>query len=172
MVHAVLEDFLHPEGRVVGISRANQRGREYLKPGDHIASSRLGYWHHGIYVGDGRVVHYAGFATSLRGGPVQEISLDEFALGGVFVVVNQSSPKYLAGEVVNRAHSRLGENRYSVFANNCEHFCTWCVTGQSHSMQVKRCMSHPFTLARLLLNLLRARMLTGAKGGVNPAVYA
>ncbi|MGP8435011.1 lecithin retinol acyltransferase family protein [Paraburkholderia fungorum] len=172
MVHAVLEDILHPEGRVISVSGANQSGRGYLKPGDHIAARRHGYWHHGIYVGDGRVVHYAGFSTSLRGGPVQEISLDEFALGGELVVVNQSLPKYLAGEIVKRAHSRLGESRYSVFANNCEHFCTWCVTGQSQSMQVRLCMSHPLTLARLLLNLLRARMLAGANGDVNPPAYA
>lgn len=172
MVHAVLEDFLHPQGRVVGISRASQCGREFLTPGDHIASSRCGYWHHGIYVGDGRVVHYAGLSTSLQRGPVEEVSLEEFAHGRGLVVVSQSFSTYQACEVVIRARSRLGESRYGILTNNCEHFCTWCVTGESRSEQVKTCMSHPFKLVRLLVKLLRARMLRSAGGAVNPSVYA
>src|ERR1700747_1270918 len=30
--------------------------------GSHIVTPRRGYLHHGIYVGDGKVVHYAGLA--------------------------------------------------------------------------------------------------------------
>lgn len=39
-------------------------------------------------------------------------------------------------EVVRRARSRLGEDRYHVLKNNCEHFCEWCVRGQNRSYQV------------------------------------
>jgi hypothetical protein len=39
--------------------------------------------------------------------------------------------------VVHRARSRLGEDRYHVLRNNCEHFCEWCVRGQHRSYQVE-----------------------------------
>src|SRR6266853_156405 len=37
------------------------RGEE-PQPGSHVISPRRGYMHHGICVGDGKVVHYAGLA--------------------------------------------------------------------------------------------------------------
>jgi Lecithin retinol acyltransferase len=37
---------------------------------------------------------------------------------------------------VQRALSRVGERRYSLTANNCEHFATWCATGIAISQQV------------------------------------
>ncbi|MGP8161593.1 MAG: lecithin retinol acyltransferase family protein [Candidatus Dormibacteria bacterium] len=33
---------------------------EAFLPGDHLRVRRLGYFHHGIYVGDGRVVQVGG----------------------------------------------------------------------------------------------------------------
>jgi len=44
-------------------------------------------------------------------------------------------------EVVRRARSRLGEDRYHVLRNNCEHFCEWCVRGQNRSYQVDALVS-------------------------------
>ncbi|MGG1947245.1 lecithin retinol acyltransferase family protein [Trinickia sp. NRRL B-1857] len=46
--------------------------------------------------------------------------------------------------VVARAQSRLGEDRYRILTNNCEHFCTWCVQGFARSEQVRRCLTHPW----------------------------
>jgi hypothetical protein len=43
---------------------------------------------------------------------------------------------YSPEETVNRARSRLGENRYNLVFNNCEHFALWCKTGISESGQV------------------------------------
>jgi Lecithin retinol acyltransferase len=40
--------------------------------------------------------------------------------------------------VVVRARSRLGEDRYRLTTNNCEHFCHWCLTGEPRSAQVDR----------------------------------
>ncbi|XP_057796826.1 protein LEAD-SENSITIVE 1-like [Salvia miltiorrhiza] len=37
-----------------------ERERSELKAGDHIYTRRIIYSHHGIYVGDGKVVHYVG----------------------------------------------------------------------------------------------------------------
>jgi hypothetical protein len=41
-------------------------------------------------------------------------------------------------EVVRRARLRLGENRYHLLTNNCEHFCEWCIRGESRSLQVDK----------------------------------
>lgn len=103
--------------------------------GAHLISPRKGYSHHGIYVGNGRVIHYAGWANSHETGPVEETDLQAFAQGRGFRIARHSrtdSPK----TIVERAQSRLGEKAYSVSANNCEHFCNWCVTGDHHSSQV------------------------------------
>jgi hypothetical protein len=42
----------------------------------------------------------------------------------------------VTNEVVRRARMRLGENRYNVLTNNCEHFCEWRVRGEHRSYQV------------------------------------
>ena len=39
-------------------------------------------------------------------------------------------------KIVRRALSRVGEARYHVLRNNCEHFAYWCRTGRSCSLQV------------------------------------
>ncbi|MCX7376043.1 MAG: lecithin retinol acyltransferase family protein [Alphaproteobacteria bacterium] len=54
--------------------------------GDHIVSGRhflrvFAYTHHGIYVGDGRVIHYEGNAQPRQTGPIKQVSLEEFAGG-------------------------------------------------------------------------------------------
>lgn len=38
---------------------------------------------------------------------------------------------------VARAWSRVGEDGYSVWGNNCEHFVEWCITGQHASPQAE-----------------------------------
>jgi hypothetical protein len=38
--------------------------------------------------------------------------------------------------VVKRAESRLGEKDYSLWANNCEHFASWCKISRHASDQV------------------------------------
>jgi len=38
-------------------------------------------------------------------------------------------------EVIERARSRVGEKKYSLLTNNCEHFAVWCKTGLHESEQ-------------------------------------
>ena len=102
----------------------------------HLVTARRGYTHHGIYVGDGKVVHYAGLSRSWHPGPVEEVTLAEFACGRTIRVRACSNPQFGPPEIVARARSRLGENRYDVLANNCEHFCEWCLRGRNRSSQV------------------------------------
>lgn len=91
------------------------------------------YEHHGIDFGDGTVVHYrkpseiierTSFDTFSRGNPVY---VRDYPIGFCFI------PQI----VIDRAESRLGENKYNLLFNNCEHFATWCKTGISHSKQIK-----------------------------------
>ena len=74
-------------------------------PGTHIISPRHGYLHHGIYVGDGLVVHYAGLAYGLYHGPVEEVPLAQFA-GGRGIWTRWRPPAFEPGEIVRRARSR------------------------------------------------------------------
>jgi hypothetical protein len=103
--------------------------------GAHLISPRTGYFHHGIYVGEGRVIHYAGWATNRQTGPVEETDLQTFTQGNGFRVAKHSKPSP-SEIVIGRARSRLGEESYNVFANNCEHFCNWCVTDDHLSGQI------------------------------------
>ena len=107
--------------------------------GAHLVTPRRGYSHHGIYVGGNRVVHYAGWSrAALTCRPVEEVSLDDFADGRGLRVRADSPARYAPADVVARARSRLGENRYRVASNNCEHFCHWCLSGENRSAQVER----------------------------------
>lgn len=104
--------------------------------GAHLVSRRTGYLHHGIYVGGGRVIHYAGWADDRPTGPVEEIDLAAFAQDEAYSVITHKDPAP-ADTIVDRARSRLGEAAYDVAANNCEHFCNWCVKLHHSSSQVE-----------------------------------
>lgn len=130
-------------------------------PGAHLLTPRRGYAHHGIYVGNGRVVHYGGLAQGWQRGPVQEVSLARFAHGRPVWVRSGSLHRYGREEVVRRARSRMGENRYRLLTNNCEHFCEWCLRGEPRSEQVEYWLSHlrrmMFAVSRMLFPSLPAR---------------
>ena len=114
-----------------------------LKPAEepllaaHLVTPRALYSHHGIYVGQGRVIHYAGLANGFRSGPVEEISLQQFAYGRR-VWIRQDARRFDRSEVVQRARSRLGERCYRILTNNCEHFCVWALRDEYFSEQVER----------------------------------
>jgi HRAS-like suppressor 3 len=110
---------------------------EAIPVGAHLASPRRGYVHHGIYAGNGRVIHYAGFSRTYRRGPVEEVALEHFTRGRELQVRAHLAPRYDGVAVVARARTRLGENRYRLWSNNCEHFVEWCIAGTPRSAQVE-----------------------------------
>jgi hypothetical protein len=124
--------------------------------GAHLVSERAGYSHHGIYVGNGRVVHYAGLCESLHRGPIEEVTLERFADGHAIRVEPHPHARYAGRDAVLRARSRLGEARYRLLTNNCEHFCTWCVDGKGRSAQVRTCVMHPRAAWRFLMSMCGA----------------
>lgn len=99
-----------------------------LEKGNHIYINCGIYCHHGIYVGNNKVIHYLSKGISLT-------DMKTFSKGYP-IKIKQHIFKKDKNEIVSRAYSRLGENRYNLIFNNCEHFATWCCTGVSVSMQV------------------------------------
>lgn len=122
--------------------------------GSHIVVRRSAYDHHGIYVGNGRVVHYSGLCRSLHPGPVEETTIECFAASHEIAVMRNPMAKYVGADAVRRARSRLGESRYRLLSNNCEHFCNWCLHGESRSEQVEACFAHPMLALRALTILI------------------
>lgn len=119
------------------------RDPESLATGSHLVSPRKFYNHHGIYLGDGKVVHYSGFSASLKAGPIEITDLQHFGNGSL-VWVHQEQYTFSSEEIVTRALSRVGESQYKILSNNCEHFCNWCINGDSYSTQVVEYLHRPF----------------------------
>ncbi|WP_390820064.1 lecithin retinol acyltransferase family protein [Thermoleptolyngbya sichuanensis] len=90
------------------------------------------YEHHGIDCGDGSVIHYS---KATEPPTIRQTEFSAFSWGNR-VFVKQYTVCYLPDIVIERAESRLGEQRYSLLENNCEHFATWCKTGRSVSEQL------------------------------------
>ncbi|MFM0431073.1 lecithin retinol acyltransferase family protein [Paraburkholderia aspalathi] len=145
--------------------RCNETSTIDLPIGAHLVTQRRGYEHHGIYVGNGRVVHYAGFASSAHRGPVEEVELTNFAAGHPLTIRPTPSARYVGDEAVRRARSRLGENHYRLLTNNCEHFCAWCLLGESRSEQVHCCLTHPRAGVLTLVCLVKAFVERTGKNG-------
>lgn len=88
--------------------------------------------HHGIDLGDGTVAHY------LEGRQILRSPIEEFTRGEpVSVVPYAESEVSPVGITLRRAMARLGEQRYNLVFNNCEHFAIWCKTGRHRSTQVE-----------------------------------
>ena len=89
------------------------------------------YEHHGIDCGDGTVIHY-----SKRGeAAISRTPRSAFAQGKTIYTKSQPT-SFIADIVVERAESRLGEQQYDLFFNNCEHFANWCKIGRSECYQL------------------------------------
>jgi thiol-disulfide isomerase/thioredoxin len=103
----------------------------------HLVTPRMFYSHHGIYIGNGRVIHYRGLAHGLRRGPVEDVSLNNFGRGRS-IRIRSEQPRFDRPEVVERARSRLGEHSYRILTNNCEHLCAWALCDENRSSQIER----------------------------------
>ncbi|MGA1484054.1 MAG: lecithin retinol acyltransferase family protein [Vulcanococcus sp.] len=125
---------------------------------DHLTVPRQHglFLHHGIDLGDGSVAHY------LEGREILRSPLNDFSRGLEICVVNHPQASS-AGITLRRAMSRIGEQRYNLLFNNCEHFATWCKTGRHRSGQVEDWL-HTSSLGALALGqLMPAALLTGLR---------
>jgi hypothetical protein len=91
------------------------------------------YEHHGIDCGDKTVIHYRKPSET-----VERTSWETFSRGNTVYRRNYTQGFCFIPEVVvKRAMSRLGEQKYNLLFNNCEHFASWCKTGISDSQQIR-----------------------------------
>lgn len=107
-----------------------------MSVGDMLVTQRSGYTHHGVDIGNGRVIHYSGFANGFEGGKIELTSMWRFRAGRRLVRIKPESRS--GSHPVLRGLTRLGEDEYNLIANNCEHFAEWCANGVHRSHQVDR----------------------------------
>lgn len=133
--------------------------------GAHLVTPWRGFAHHGIYLGNGRVIHYNARVYRLHRRPVEETGMAEFAEGRPVFVVSHADEVHPVDEVIRRARSRLGEDRYHLLENNCEHLVEWCLHGVARSFQVESALEFPAragewwlaTLFTLACRLIRSK---------------
>lgn len=140
-----------------------------MEIGDHLVTIRLGYTHHGLYIGGGEVIHYSGLADDLSSGRVEVIGLESFSGDQLTTVIPHPFAVYGITERIERARSRLGEDSYNVLTNNCEHFVNWCIDGTDHSSQVKQGVA---LLASPLAQVSPAGSLLGPTAALAAAAHA
>ena len=108
--------------------------------GAHLCTPRTMYYHHGVYVGDGMVIHYSGFAKGITSGPVEKVSLTDFQSSGDvrrgYEIIAHPNASFKSEQIIENAYKRLKEEKYDLIFNNCEHFVHDCIYGQSKSPQV------------------------------------
>ncbi|MBC9228286.1 lecithin retinol acyltransferase family protein [bacterium SPL81] len=132
--------------------------------GSHLIVKHFGYSHHGIYAGRGRVIHYSGFAHIFKKHPIEMTTIERFARGKTIYTRLYPSPRYKAKAVVKRMRSRMHENHYHLIINNCEHLCTWAITGVESSTQVERMQRRLATIGYVssVMSYMNSLMLTVA----------
>ena len=130
--------------------------------GTHLIVKHWGYSHHGIYAGRGRVIHYSGFAHLFKKRPIEITSLEKFSFGKTIIIQTYNQPKFVGRKVVRRMRSRMHENSYHLIMNNCEHLCTWAITGVESSPQVIRMMNRLTTIGYIssIMSYMNSMLLT------------
>jgi len=109
--------------------------------GQHLVIKKAAgsYTHHGLGLGNGRVIHYSGLADDLSGsGMVEELDLEDFSKGKEIVIKTHVGREFDLDDAILRATLRLGEAQYHVLHNNCEHLVEWCINGKHFSQQSRR----------------------------------
>lgn len=108
--------------------------RTGLKMGDHIYTDYDHSFHHGIYCGNEEVIHY------INGSKICKTPLSKFSKKQR-IRIKYYHKHYSQARVVKRAEQRLGERKYNLIFNNCEHFASWCKTGKSRCQQGEQALS-------------------------------
>ena len=123
-----------------------QKRSDKYRLGSHLIVKNFGYSHHGIYAGRGRVIHYSGFAHLFKKKPIEITTIEKFSRGKPILIHTYNQPKFRGRAVVRRMRSRMNENHYHLIINNCEHLCSWAITGIESSPQVVKMMNRLTTI--------------------------
>jgi len=138
--------------------------KDDLIPGDHIYVRRNGllYSHHGIYAGEGTVIHFKGEDKEKRDPSVILNKIKSFLNGGKLRRRNYKK-RLPHVESVRIAREHLSKKGYSLPGNNCEHFATYCATGKKKSKQVRRTMGSIFTITLVATGSFILKAITKKK---------
>ena len=122
-----IENLINSPGNLLQIGKI-KKGEFDL--GEHLFVRRGIYTHHGIYIGNGYVIHYSQSSGDIV--EIHPVSIDEFSKGDtIFYLPRSKSPlTYTEEQAVERAWSRVGEENYNLIINNCEQFVRWCRCGK------------------------------------------
>ena len=104
-------------------------------PGMHLVVNLGLYDHHGVYCGNGKVIHFGRGIFDLENAVVEMVDLEGFSNANP-IHIHESKSSFDPAEIVNRARNRLGESGYDLIENNCEHFVNWCRSGEHESRQI------------------------------------
>ncbi len=127
-------------------------GRKFIA-GDHLRVRRpikqFGYYHHGIYINDNRVIQFGGGISNKPLATIEAVSLSRFERSGEAAVTPHGgrtwwgAPRFetIAREVTIRRAERLlathPEGLYNLLGYNCEQAANFCSTNSHESYQVR-----------------------------------
>jgi cell wall-associated NlpC family hydrolase len=149
-----------------GANRQKRLIEEDLMRGDHIYVRRGGllYSHHGIYAGEGTVIHFKGEDKEKQDPAVILTEIENFLSGGRLRRRNYKS-RLAHDETIRIARELLSKKGYSLAFNNCEHFVTYCATGKKKSLQVRRVIGGIATITLAVTGTVMQKMITKKKVG-------
>ena len=112
--------------------------------GDIICVRKRTYYHYGIYVGEGQMVHFASEASdrNYRQYVIHLTTVAEYRRIGKSVLISFGklrSPMSIV-DILSKVHKELGKKGYDFLFNNCAHFVCESVWG-----------SRRFAVLRLIL---------------------
>jgi hypothetical protein len=146
----------HPGGQVVDLYSDRvtyKRAAAKFVAGDHLRVWRplgpVGYYHHGIYIDDARVVQFGGRIGDKHQATIGAVPLSTFENGGTAKLVPHGgrtwwgAPRFdaIPRDVTVRRAERLAdahpEGLYDLFGYNCEQAANFCSTNSYESYQVR-----------------------------------
>lgn len=144
-----------------------------LLPGDLIRVQRSKkYYHYGIVVNDGKVVHFTGpvddSIMDVKNIQIRETTLDLFSRGDKIQILKPYSSPFDREVVIERAKAFVGKNKlfgkvYNLVTNNCEHFASYIYFGKKESKQVKLVSAVLASVALVGITSTAAALMVGKK---------
>ena len=135
-----------------------------------VHSQEGGIWHHGIY-SDGKVYHF--FGNDKRQATISLDFFMDFVAGrtATFIFRYPQDGYLPPNDVVANARQIFTTQKwpeYSLLSNNCEHFATYCKTGQGYSTQVWNEVQRILTTT--VAGFSQGRLLGASVGSLTAAV--
>jgi Lecithin retinol acyltransferase len=156
--------------------------------GDHLRVWRplgpVGYYHHGIYINDGRVVQFGGRIGDKPHATIGAVPLSKFENGRTAKLVLHGgrtwwgAPRFdaIPRDVTVRRAERLveahPEGLYNLFGYNCEQAANFCSTNSYESYQVRGYFAVRFRVGIPVLVYVAARNRSGKSSRAATAALA